>query len=314
MELFRLKKELGEGKLQGLYIFFGEEYYVMNEYVKKIVESSGKEKRYIDTIGDITKYFNNKNIFNTNYVYICNDDKDILSSDHLWSVLRENKGNNIVILKFTNLDKRSKFYKENEEFITEFEKLGNEILVKHAINKIGLNQGNAQKLANRCNDNYGLMMLNGDKIQLLSKILGVNVDRSFEICVKDGLIPITLTNLGTEFVDCLLYKEYENIFFFKDLLIRGGEPLLQLVSLLYTNIRNVFLVQSCKKGENITQKTGLGNYLVDLTKSKVGIYKTESLKKGLISLRKAEAGLKMGTISEEDFFDDFLINFLFQEI
>jgi len=314
MELLQLKQETNSGKLRKFYIFFGEEYYVLNEFVKKVARLSGKPIKYINTIGEVTKFLNNKNLFGASYTYVCSDDKDVLSSEYLWPALRENKSDNVIILKFTNLDKRSKFYKENVAFATEFEKLGGEIMIKHAMKDYGLTQSNATRLVNRCDENYGLMVLCGEKINLLAKISNVNTDRAFELCVRDGLIPITSTDLGIEFSDCVIQGDIPRSFMLKDLILEGGESVLQLIALLYTGFRNVFLVQSCSKNDDITQKTGLNSFLVGVTKPKCGVYKTASILGALRFLRDAEVGLKNGLLSEEYVLDDFLINFFFQEI
>ena len=313
MELHELKKELAAGKVRGFYVFYGEEYYVLSEYIQRVVRASGKRLCSIDNVGAISRNLNNKNIFNQGYVYLCSEDKSFLTQESLWATLRQNKGEHVIIAKYESLDKRSKFYKENSGCCVEFEKIGSGFMMKQAMSEFGLNEQNADRLVNRCNENYGLMVLHGKKISMLSAVLNVGADRAFELCVKDDLIPITFTNLGLDFVDAVMYKDYKRAFFVKQILQENEDSVLQILSLLYTSIRNVFLVQSYKRNEDAVAKTGLSGGLVQACREKCGIYSLETLKDGLGLLRDTEMGLKNGTLTEDNALDDFLVNFLLIE-
>lgn len=313
MELLELKKELAAGKVRGFYVFYGEEYYVLSEYIQRVVRASGKKLCPIDNIGAVSRHLNNKNIFNQGYVYLCSEDKSLLTQESLWATLRQNKGEHIIIVKYESLDKRNKFYKENSTCCVEFEKIGSVFMKKQAMAEFGLNEQNADRLVNRCNENYGLMVLHGKKVSMLSAVLNVGADRAFELCVKDDLIPITFTNLGIDFVDAVMYKDYKKVFFYKQILQDSEDSVLQILSLLYTSIRNVFLVQSYKRNEDAVEKTGLSGGLVQACRDKCGIYSLETLKDGLGLLRDTEMGLKNGTLTEDNALDDFLVNFLLIE-
>ena len=56
--------------------------------------------------------------------------------------------------------------------------------------------------------------------------------------------------------------------------------------MIYNNMKSLMLVQSCNKGDNISQKTGLENWIINKMKDFVGVYKTSSLVKFLNYLKK----------------------------
>lgn len=76
-----------------------------------------------------------------------------------------NTNGNIIIFKFNELDKRSKFYKQFENGIVEFNKLSDEILIQYIQRELPLSNQNCKKLIDICNSNYNQILLEINKIK-----------------------------------------------------------------------------------------------------------------------------------------------------
>jgi DNA polymerase III delta subunit len=138
MGLPELKQNLGKKILNRLYVFTGSEVGIMDVYLNKISEISNKEKRRENSIKDIYNLLSTKSLSNKNYTYIIRDDKEFLSKEKIWKTLEKVIGNNILIIVYTNLDKRSKFYKHFQSNIIEFDKLTTIQLNQYVLKELGL--------------------------------------------------------------------------------------------------------------------------------------------------------------------------------
>ena len=92
----------------------------------------GSAKR-VDSISSIYSRLQNNTLMNKPNCYVIRDDKDYLRQEKIWAGLNSGvtQGKNVIILIYTNLDKRSKFYKSHTDMLTEFEKLIPEVLAKY---------------------------------------------------------------------------------------------------------------------------------------------------------------------------------------
>ena len=297
-QLYELKQELKNNKLSPLYIFYGKERIVMNTYIDKIKKLANLPSKIVDSVSEISSNIYVKGIFNKDYIYVIKEDKDVLSKENAWNIMKQNTSKNIIILIYENLDKRNKFFSANEEYITEFEKLSHQVLVKHAIKNFDLDSTRAGKLVNRSNDDYGRMVLNGQKISYLSKIRNITNNESFDICVKEGLIPIISENVLFDFIDCVMYADFDNMWTFFKLLKNNDEPVIKILTILYNNFRNIFMIQSCNKGDNISQKTGLELWIINKMKDYLNIYLTENLLSNISLVKQAENWIKTGNLNE----------------
>ena len=166
MQLHELKEQLVKKITQPLYIFTGEEVAVMDIYIKKISEIMGVPAKRMDSISSIYSRLQNNTFMNKSNCYVIRDDKDYLSQEKIWAGLNSGvtQGKNVIILIYTNLDKRSKFYKSHTDMLTEFEKLIPEVLAKYIKKEIGLEINKAIEFANLCDCDYSRILLECDKL------------------------------------------------------------------------------------------------------------------------------------------------------
>lgn len=312
MELYELKQKLKNNELENLYIFHGEEIIVEDTYIDKIVKKSNLQKRIVDKVSEVSKNLRNNSIFQHNFIYIIRNDVEFIKNQKLWEIIKTNTKKDIIILVYNNIDKRNKFYSEFKDNIVEFTKLSPEVIMKHIMRDYGLNAEYARKVVNRCDCDYSKVLMGMKKLDTLAKIENKNINHIYEKAIKDNLIPISNENILYDLMDCILDADIEDVWMFLDMIKFGNEPNIKLIGMIYNNMKSLMLVQSCNKGDNISQKTGLENWIINKMKDFVGVYKTSSLVKFLKYLRDSEMGIKTGAIEENISLENSLVNMYFE--
>ena len=104
----------------------------MYVYIDKIAQVYGAKKQTVDSVAAIYSTAKNHSIVAQRKIYIVQDDKDYLTAEKKWEELAAGvvQGNNIVVLIYLTLDKRSKFYKAISDNLVSFDKMVPEALKK----------------------------------------------------------------------------------------------------------------------------------------------------------------------------------------
>lgn len=311
MQLHELKEQLIKKTLQPLYIFTGEEIAIMNIYIDKIAEIMNVKPKRVDSIGSIFGKLQNQSFMNKPSCYVIRDDKDYLRQEKIWAGLNSGvtQGKNVIILIYTNLDKRSKFYKSHTDMLTEFEKLIPEVLAKYIKKEIGLEINKAIEFANLCDCDYSRILLECDKLTHLSKAANVTIEQAYEIAIQEKLIYSSPKDVIFELVDAVCRRQPHKSYALWHELKKVNESPLGVISLLYSNIRSMLLVQSAGGGD-ISNRTGLTAWQIKIAREKGRHYSIGELVKGLRSIRETEKGIKTGAIDQSIALDYLLASLL----
>ena len=95
-----------------------------------------------------------------------------------------------------------------------------------------------------------------------------------------------------------MYADFDNMWVFFKLLKNNDDPVIKILTILYNNFRNIFMIQSCNKGDNISQKTGLESWIINKMKDYLNIYLTENLLSNISLVKQAENWIKTGSLNE----------------
>ena len=312
MQLHELKEQLVKKIVQPLYIFTGEEIAIMNIYIDKIAEIMNVKPKRVDSIGSIFGKLQNQSFINKPSCYIIRDDKDYLAQEKIWDSLNNGvvQGDNIIILVYSNLDKRSKFYKHHADMLTEFEKLIPEVLAKYIKREIGLDINKAAKFAELCDCNYSRILLECDKIKHLAQANNINIDQAYDTAIRENLIYTSPRDVIFELVDAVCKRQAIRCYALLEELMAVNENPLGIISLLYTNFRSMLLVQSAGAGADITKRTGLTPWQVKLAKEKGVNYNIGELVAAIRTIRETEKGIKTGAIEQQMAIDYILTSIL----
>jgi DNA polymerase III delta subunit len=300
MQIYELKEQLVKKTLQPLYIFTGEEIAIGNIYIDKIAAIMNTKPKRVDSVGSIFGKLQNQSLMNKPSCYVIRDDKEYLAQDKIWDNLNNGlvQGDNVIILIYNNLDKRSRFYKHHKEMLTEFEKLIPEVLAKYIKREIGLDPKYGIQFAELCDCNYSRILLECDKLKHLAAARNCNIQSAYAIAIKEKLIHIEPKDVIFELIDAVCKREITRSYRLYEELKAVNESPLGVISLLYTNFKSMLLVQSAGAGANITKRTGLTPWQVKLAKEKGVHYGIDELVRAIRIIRETEKGIKTGAIEQ----------------
>lgn len=311
MTIYELKQSLKAQNLASYYIFFGPEVVIMDTYIHKIAEAKNCNiVRGLDFL-TVSKRLTSRGIFSNNSLYLINEDKGFLSDAKAHDLVKNYKGNNIVVFCYNDIDKRSKLYNEFKDSIIEVEKLSLEVMIKRIKNDYHLNDVNSEKLSNRCNLDYNKVLMVCNKLRIVSELDNKNINEVFDDFIDEGLIPISIENILFEFIDIVLSGNYKYAWKYIDLLKMNNEPSIQVISILYTNVRSLMLYEACDKKSNVSAKTGVEMWQLNKVKDYLGIYNVSQLVRILKVIRDTEIGIKTGTIDTEWALQHCILNMQF---
>ena len=311
MNIQELQKQIINNNLNLFYIFVGEEIAIQKIYINKIAEVSNLQIEYIDNFKSIYNKLQQNDIFNTKKLYIILDDIEFIKEEKLWLDFDYTQNNgNLIIFKFNNLDKRSKYYKHYENEIVEFNKLSDDILIQYIHKDLPLlSVENCKELINICNNSYNQILLELDKLKNYECIDTHNVNIDFTLLNMNGAFHKDISDITFDFVDKVLRRDIINVYKLREQLRQIGESNIKILSLLYTNFKIILLLQSCKS-DDICKTTGLQYYQVKYNQDKKNIYSTGELIYILKKIQQLEEGIKTGLIDEYISLDYLLVNIL----
>lgn len=314
MEVINLKQAIIDKTLDNFYIFTGVEAKVARIYIDKISEVSSKPLRFIDKVSDI--YGKSNSLFSESYTYVCIGDSDFVKSEHAWETVEGSIGDNILILWLSDIDKRSKFYKQfSDRIIYNFEPLIENTLRKHLKAELKLSDKNLGTLLRLCENDYGKCLLEVDKVKQYKIGYGKDKqeimpdDGAFLHLVTDGAIDRPIQTVIFDFADAVIRREYRNSWWLLDECMIAEESALKMTVVLYKTFKRVLQVQSCKS-DNIAVATGLSDWEIRYGRNNAGKYSIGELVRALRIIRQTEYDFKRGQIDEEYMIPYILVSVL----
>ncbi len=204
--------------------------------------------------------------------YVVRDDKEFQKTENIWKDFKSGRAQNgnVIILVYEKIDKRSKFYKQND--ITEFEKLIPEILAKYINKNIGLDTEYGLDLAKRCDQDYSKILLECNKLEVLAKVRRVNIEQAYLMAIKEKLIHEPPQDVIFDLVDAVCKRQIKQVYQLHEELKQINENSLGIISLLYANMKNMLLVQSAKGSSDVASTTGLTAWQIKLAREKGNCY------------------------------------------
>ena len=304
MELFELKAMIKEGfKGKKILIFTGEETTLQSVYVNEIAKRNNQSKVYADDLVSIINKLGNKQYNGNGICYIIRNSKDFQKNEDLWNTLESRISNsNFLIFIYDNIDKRGKFYKDLKDNVVDFEKMTTAQLTNVLTKKYLLTEENAVKLIELCNNDYGRILLELDKLKCLT--IDKEVNEVFIEALQDDLIYQEINDTSFKLVESILAFNSRSTFALLNELKRFEDAPLKLIGLLYSNFKNLLMLYS-------KDKPNINYYVIQqLTKHKDKHNPQELIDK-LRFIQKVESGIKLGEVEMEFSLDYLIINLLY---
>lgn len=307
MELVKLMKRITEKNIPHFLILYGEEQKIIDIYIQNILNSVEGRRVVLDNVSQAIKDNGKKSLDKSIKVYVATEDTAFLTRDESWENVRKSMHKNYIILRYHALDKRSAFVKKNQQNIVEFSHLSDEVLQQYIYRDLpDLCGKNVSKLISYCNNDYGRILMEIDKIwQAQSSRLSnfnINLDSNdyFEELDKQGLFHKEIGDITFELTDAVLGGYTELAVKKLDEAKRKGEPSMMIASILYNGFRNLLAYQglgSNKKGA--VERTGLSKGDIWRCSKNVGGYSIEEVKRNMLICQNIESGIKTGSVDED---------------
>lgn len=320
MNMLDVKSDIRNKATKKYYVFTGDEIEVMNIFVRKIADVAGASICRADTLSSIFSKLQNRSILSIKTCFVIRDDKEYLSTEDIWEKLEneELQNENIVIMLYTDIDKRSKFYKHSQDRIVVFDALTDENLKREIQKRIALSDKNCDILIDICEHNLGIILNEVDKIQKYGAGLDSiptdtleksRYDKLFIELVDTGTIHQPARDVIWDFVDAVLMRRKKLAFGLLEEALEFGNPVLTLISVLYKDTKQLLQVQGCQSSD-VSNSTGLSGWDIKRAKPRCDRYTIRELVNGMYLIRNTEKDIKSGNIDEYIAMDYILVNMM----
>ena len=207
---------------------------------------------------------------------------------------------------------------KNQQNIVVSSHLSNDVLQQYIYRDLpDLCEKNVSKLISYCNNDYGRILLEVDKIwQAQSSRLSnfnINLDSNdcFEELDKQGLFHKEIGDITFELTNAVLGGYPEKAIQKLDEAKRKGEPVMTIAYILYSGFRNLLAYQGLGSNkQGAMERTGMTKgELYGCTKN-VGGYNIKEVKRNMLLCQEIESGIKMGKIDEDIALEYLVLNCL----
>lgn len=304
VDISEVKAQIKSKKFDRFYIFAGEEYKVLNIYIDKICEGARARKVYADSIIDVVSNSRQNSLIKNTTLYVIMDDKEFLSNEKAWEFVEKDQTikDDILVFYYTSIDKRKKFWKYFDKRVVTFDHLDKRLLTRYIQKDIPLTVKNCEELIDICENDYGRILLEIDKIKSFPS--KDKADTVFGHLIKDGTIYISPKDAIFDFVNAVLDRDVELAYDLLDQSYAVGEANMVLISVLYNSFKNLLLVQTRKNKEDI----GLNGWQIKNVINYVNNYSTGEIIRALKVLRSIEVGIKRGEMPDSISVNYFLVS------
>ena len=301
MDLSALKKHIKNNTFDPVYIFTGPEIGVMDIYIKQMAKVQEANIVMLDSIDDLAKKMHKGAMLKNASLYILRDCKEFIQdSDFALKITQKNTlSGAVLILIYTNIDKRSKVYKTFQDSIVDFQPMKPEVLQKYISKEITLSPESYNRLMEICEYDYSRILLEIDKIKRYAQSVDCSPEVSVRALIASGAIYQPPKDAVFDFVDAVLKRNKSLAFYLLRSSQEYGEATMVLLSNLYNSTKQLLQVQSFNGDGKITDATGLTPFQVKLASERKGRNSTGDLIYLMRLVRDTEKGIKTGAIEEQ---------------
>ena len=315
MKLPDLQKQIVSKNIDRVLLLFGEEVAVMDTYLDKIYKVTGGDVFRFDTVKEAyAKLVQRRITTGGPRVFVVRDDKEFLKADKDWGKVftAAESGADYVILIYSTMDRRSKFYKQNQEKLCEFEKLSSSMLAGY-INRLlpGMTASETEQFAQVCECSYSRILLEANKVQHYAKVSRLEYGRAFRELLKQGVIYQPVGDITFLFTDAILTRNFKDTAKYLLQAKSIGESEILTLSVLYNGFKQILMVQGLGRDQSEPcKRTGLTPWQVKMAKEKQGHYSIAELVNALKVIRFVEKGIKTGAIDADVAVEYVIVNIM----
>lgn len=254
MDIVTLNRDIQNKDLKSLYILTGPEIGLQNIYIKQILKQRpGVRKESVESI--TSKLKTTTSLFSqcVDTTYIIRDDLEVVKNEKSWDILNEIDGHVTLILLYTDLNKKSKFYKKYKGNVIEFEKMTTQQLYNVVHNQLNGTKSMINYFIESCDNDYTTILNNIDKFKRcgLEKLDKNNIDK-----IVHRIEPGDVFKL----LDYVIAQDTKAINELNNLLASGCSELM-IMSMLANRIQQVIIIIGYADKPNIDEYTGINKWV-----------------------------------------------------
>ena len=315
MKLPDLQKQIVSKNIDHVLLLYGEEVAIMDIYLDKIYKVTGGDVFRLDSVKDAyAKLVQRRITAGTSRVFVVRDDKDFLKADKEWAKVftAADSGDDYLILIYSAMDRRGKFYKQNQEKLCEFEKLSSSVLAGYIDRLLpGMSTAEVQQLADTCECNYSRILLEADKIRRYAEVSRRENGQALRELLKQGVIYQPIGDITFLFTDAILTRDTRSVAKYLLQSKAIGESEILTLSVLYNGFKQILMVQGLGRDQSEPcKRTGLTPWQVKMAKEKQGHYSIAELVNALKVIRFVEKGIKTGAIDADVAVEYVIVNIM----
>lgn len=283
MSSFRkLKKELDSGKKREFYVFVGKERELIRRYIKRVDEKAIT----LDTLEQLMTRITSTGLFAEKSTFVLKDNEEIQKAD-IKRIVKRLKGNKLILV-YSEVDRRKKFFKDVADYTTEFNKFTDNQLIAYIQKQLPIEPELAYIIAKVCDNDIGRIEIEIHKLQ--------HIEKDITIELLEDVLTAPVDDRIFDMIDSVASKDKQRAFDIYNDLIQLGESPIKIISLLYMKFKQLFLVQNYYSlpEQEIMNKTGLKYGQIMFTKKLVGAFSTGRLLSILKDIQKTEVAVKTG--------------------
>lgn len=267
-------------------IFIEEDEYIEKLIIKLIADTYKSKVHYEIDLADIAKKLNSFDLFATYNIYVLRNCGYFLKNPEKLLEFKISS-NNILILIYNEIDKKSKFYELLNKDICRFSKLNFEQLTSIIQKDYPLTSSNIKKLLEITNSNSMRIFNELDKIKTLSKATNKDINETFEESINNGLIFKDNVKEYDDWVDAIVKKDYKEAISCADKISKIDDDTMRLINMLHETYKS-FLISPPTRIK----------------------YSEKELMKNIDFVHSCEMGIKNGFIEEEFVRNYLMINLI----
>lgn len=312
MTLQELMVSIANNRAPHYLILYGKEQKILELYINQIAKNY-KSVIYNDSVSDVVNLHRRKSLDKSTKLYIVDEDVSFLKAENAGSTINSEfaKSKDGLIVRYHKLDKGSKFFHNNKQNIVEFPYLSDDVLLQYINRDLpNLSEKNALSLIKYCNNDYGRILLEIDKIiQYDSYNMSItdsghvhskSIDTCFAELDKQGLFYKEIGDITFELTNAVLGGYTETAIQKLNEAKRKGEPAMMIASILYNGFRNLLAYQGLGNNkQDAIERTGMTKGELWWCTKNVGGYHLQEVKRNMLACQSVESGIKMGTIDED---------------
>ena len=315
MKLPDLQKQIVSKNIDHVLLLFGEEVAIMDIYLDKIYKTTGGDVFRFDSVKEAyAKLVQRRITAGGPRLFVVRDDKDFLKADKEWAKVftAADNGADYLILIYSSMDRRSKFFKQHQEKLCEFEKLSSSVLAGY-INRLlpGMTASETEQFAQVCECGYSRILLEADKVKHYAKVSRLEYGDAFRDLLKQGVIYQPIGDITFLFTDAILTRNKRDTAKYLLQAKAIGESEILTLSVLYNGFKQILMVQGLGRDQSEPcKRTGLTPWQVKMAKEKQGHYSIAELVNALKVIRFVERGIKTGAIDADVAVEYVIVNIM----